>query len=179
MGVSPPGPSPAGHPSRPLPVPTGRPVAPALSQGRRVGWGWYSAGRAPAVPSTCHREAHEPSSRARGWEQLAAAGPPNKGRFEQPGRWLRALWPADPLGMPRPTPCTAHQGPRGGGTAGPGAGRPGSVPRGPQAPVGPLLVRGRPAPGLAGVGEVPAAPALRGGLVCTAPRCPGRCPCGI
>lgn len=164
VGVSPPGVVPSRPPVTPSSCPHGASCGACPKPGPpcRVGLVFRRAGGerarpAPAVPSTCHWEAHEPSSRARGWEQLAAAGPLNKGRFEQPGRLLCALWPADPLGMPRPTPSTAYQGPHGGGTAGPGAGRPGSIPRGPQAPVG-----SPPGPGRAGphVSQV-SRPALR------------------
>lgn len=135
------------------------------------------------MPSTCHREAHEPSSRARGWEQLATGGPLNKGRFEQSVSLFRALWPADPLGMPRPTPSLAYRVPRGGGTAGPGACGPGCTLWGPQSPAGtpPGTEQGRPA-GPAGLWEEGETFALvirtpgssrRPGLAATSTRPPG------
>lgn len=91
-----------GQPLGPPASSVGCAMAPALSQSCS-GWvglvfsraGGKCAPRAPAVPSTCHPEAHEPSARAHGWEQLAAGSPRNKGCFEQPARLFLALQPAD------------------------------------------------------------------------------------
>ena len=62
-----------------------------------------------------------PSPRARGWEQLATGRPLNKEPLSSvrvcPARSGQLTLP----GMPRPAPSVAYRGPRGGGTAGPGA----------------------------------------------------------
>lgn len=74
-----------------------------------------------------------PSPWARGWEQLATGRPLNREPLSSvcagPARSGQLTVP----GMPRPAPSVAYRVPCGGGTAGPGARRPGSV-RGTPAP---------------------------------------------
>ena len=81
-----------------------------------------------------------------GWEQLASGRPPNK----EPLSSMHACSaPSGQLtfpGMPRPAPSVAYRVPRGVGTAGPGARRPGSVLGTPAPPWGHLARARRPAP---------------------------------
>lgn len=102
-------------------------------EGGGIGGCWYSSGGGPSCAQHMSPGSPRPSPRARGWEQLATGRPQNK----EPLSSVRAC-PAHSgqltlPGMPRPAPSVAYRVPRGGGTAGPGARRPGSV-RGTPAP---------------------------------------------
>lgn len=137
------------------------------------GVGGNCAPRAPAVPSTCHREAHEPSPRARGWEQLATGSPQTKGALSSLHACFVLSGQLTVLGMPGPAPSVAYRVPLGGRTAGlaPKPAVRALCWRDHSPPWGCLLAQGWPGfPGLWEEGKTPMpvshTPALMGGPVC-------------
>ena len=108
VGLSPPA-GPGQAESRPR---AGPQHAPAPGRAALAGWCWCCAvgGGRPAVPSTCHQEAHGPRMGAR----LGAAGlrqAPEQRAFEQHARLLRALRPADLPGNAEAGPLCGLSGP--------------------------------------------------------------------